>query len=74
MASGLDGYTDEELGRMLRAASRSNQSAQHEVHTNLDAFCAFLDSVGLGLIANAIKISAWAWERVKGIWRRIFGK
>lgn len=69
----LDDYTDEELGRMLRAAARSEHFAQKEAVSNIDAFCSFLDAVGLGFIANIIKVSAWAWQKVRQIWRSIFG-
>ena len=66
-------FTDEELGRMFREARQSQHFAKQEAVSTLEAFCSFLDSVGLGLLANAIKITAWAWDRVKQIWQSIFG-
>jgi hypothetical protein len=68
----LDDYTDSELGRMFRAAIRAEASARRETVTVLDAFCEFLNFAGLGWIAVGVKASAWAWDRVKTIWRSIF--
>lgn len=68
----LDDYTDEELGRMFRALAHSQDFARKEAVGNLDAFCSFLDAVGLGFIASIIKVSAWAWQKVRQIWRSIF--
>ncbi len=68
----LDDYTDEELGRMFKALAKSEHFARKEAVGNLEAFCAFLSAVGLGFIANIIKVSAWAWEKVKQIWLKLF--
>jgi hypothetical protein len=68
----LDSYTDEELGQMLRAANRSMAYDNHTRFTALDSFCDWLGVVGLGWIAATVKTVAWAWERVRGIWRSIF--
>ncbi|MBI1923970.1 hypothetical protein HYR99_06940 [Candidatus Poribacteria bacterium] len=72
-AKSIDDYTDEELGRMMLEASRAKVFADKEIVGNFEAFCTFLDAVGLGFIANAIKLGAWARERIKNIWRSIFG-
>lgn len=73
MAGSLDNYTDEELARMLRAAADSSKAAKKELVSTFEAFCSFLNSVGLGFIADAIKMGTWAWEKVRNIWHRIFG-
>lgn len=71
--SALDDYSDEELGRLLREYGNSMSARERERVSTLDAFCSWLEVVGLGLIAVAIKTSLWAWDRVRSIWRSIFG-
>jgi hypothetical protein len=69
----LNDYSDAEIGRMVRAAVRAGVAAQREHITLLDAFCEWLSVVGLGVIAATLKTSVWAWEKVRGMWRRLFG-
>lgn len=69
----IDDLTDEELGRLMRRYTHSREAADTERKSNLDAFCEWLILVDLGKIASAIKISEWAWQKVKEIWRSIFG-
>lgn len=68
MSKKLEQYSDEELGRLLRAAARSKEFAERETISNFEAFCAFLSAVGLGFVADAITLATWAWERVRSIW------
>jgi len=69
----LDDYTDDEIAQMVRAAHQAGIAAQREHASMLDAFCEWLAAVGLGVVAASIKTSVWAWEKVRHIWRRIFG-
>jgi hypothetical protein len=69
----LEDYTDEELGAMLRQASHNMNYYERERVSTLDAFCSWLNIVGLGFIADAIKIAAWVWDRIRDIWHSIFG-
>jgi hypothetical protein len=71
MGSDLDRYSDAELGRMLKAASRSREFARRESISNFEAFCNFLSAAGLGFIANAITLAKWAWERIRGLWSSV---
>jgi hypothetical protein len=69
----LDDYSDAEIAQMVRAANRAGIAAHRERASMLDAFCAWLSAAGLGVVAATLKSSVWAWERVRTIWRRIFG-
>ena len=69
----LNDLSDEELGRMIRRAKGSYDSMRSAQGRGLEGFCDFLEAVGLGQIAAAIRFSAYAYERIKSIWRRIFG-
>ena len=70
--SSLDNYTDEELGRMLRHAAEEAGYEAREKVTTMEAFCSWLELIGLSPIAHAIKIGIWAWSRVKSFWKSIF--
>lgn len=72
-SSKLDNYSDEELGRMLKQAASQMKYYEREEVSNLEAFCVWLDLVGLGFIAGAIKLTVWTFDRIRAIWRSIFG-
>lgn len=68
----LDDLSDEELGQLLRHASKQRQLHKREQVTNFEAFCSWLDLVGLGWIASTLKVATWAWQRIKDIVQSIF--
>jgi hypothetical protein len=69
----FDNYTDEELGRMLKQASKDMTYKEREDISTLDAFCEWLHFVGLSPIANGIKLAQYAWQKIRSIWSAIFG-
>jgi hypothetical protein len=69
----FDDYSDEELGRMLRQFLSETGHANIERHTTRQSFCIWLRVAGLGRIADLIDAAAWVWDRIKSIWRSIFG-
>ena len=73
MSTSLDNYTDAELRQMLSAAYREMEYEEEEEVTNFEAFCAWLELVGLAFISNALKLAVWAYERIKRIWQSVFG-
>lgn len=70
----LDQYSDEELGRMLKQAAKSNFLAQNDKVLTFDAFCSWLNLVGLGYIGDIIKVGSWTWDRIKSIVSKLFDK
>ena len=69
----IDDLSDEELARLIKRYANSRGAADIEKMSNLDAFCDWLNLVGLGKIASAIRLGQWAWQKVKKIWDVIFG-
>ena len=64
--------TDEDIRRVLEAAKRASEAGTIVRVTNLQAFCAFLSSVGLESIANSLKLTVWGWDAVKTVLRSVF--
>ncbi len=69
----IDDLTDEELTWLLIEYDRFMYSYRKEHVSTFEAFCSYLNRIGLGFIADSLKIATWGWERIQGIWRRIFG-
>jgi transcriptional regulator with XRE-family HTH domain len=67
-------YLQEQLWRLDQEAKRQNHHYQQERVTTLDAFCSWLDVFGFGLVSAAIKTGKWGWDRVRGLWNRVFGR
>ncbi|MEU4560186.1 helix-turn-helix transcriptional regulator [Actinoplanes sp. NPDC023936] len=63
-----------QLARLEQESRRQAEQFQRERVTSLDAFCAWLDVFGFGLVAAAIKTGRWGWDRIRGLWRRVFGR
>lgn len=73
----LDNYTDEELGRIFRAAAeesgyQNDEATTEQAISTLEIVCTWLDAFGLGVVSASIKTAVWAWHRLKTFWRRRF--
>jgi hypothetical protein len=64
-------YSDDELGKMVRAALVARQQTEMENDTTLKSFGAWLESVGLGWIVAAadrtVETLSRIWEALKRI-------
>jgi hypothetical protein len=69
----IDTYSDEELGRMIRSAVAGRTSEARERVQTRTALAAFLRLVGLSQIADVMVLAEYVWERVKGLFNRLFG-
>ena len=69
----IDDYTDEELGRMIRAANQVIPWVERASVTVLDSLCEWLSVAGLGWMSATIKTAAWAYDKIRNIMRTIFG-
>jgi hypothetical protein len=70
----LDAYSDEELGRMIRAAVSGRAQEARQQTSSRTALAAFLRLVGLGQLADGVIVAAYIWERVKRLFLQLFSR
>jgi transcriptional regulator with XRE-family HTH domain len=74
LTAGENWHLRQQLERLDREHSRQAGQYHREQVTTLDAFCTWLNVLGFGLVSAAIKTGCWGWDRVRGLWGRIFGR
>lgn len=70
--SKISNYSDEDLGRLIRAAAKAHDAETVEKITTRQALKSFFNMIGLGFIADAIDVVQYAYERISGLLKKIF--
>jgi hypothetical protein len=68
----LEGYSDAELGRLVRQALAGTKTQSVPDVRARRAFAAASRLVGYGWLDDALELAVIAWETTKDLWRRIF--
>lgn len=70
--SSIDDFTDEELGQIVREATMGRRAEGRASLKNRNAFFSFLNIVGLGWVVESFKLVTWGWEKLRGLFHKIF--
>ncbi len=68
----LEGYSDAELGRLVRQAIAGDKQQAQGGAKARRAFAAFSRLAGYGWFDDALELVIIAWEAARDLWRRVF--
>lgn len=70
---GIDAFSDEELGKMLRNAASGREDEALEAMQSRNSLAEFLEEIGLGIVAKLIRQAVeTVWNGLKAFVRSLF--
>ena len=70
----LDVYSDEELGRLIRAAVRGREHEAGRLRESRSALAALFRLAGFGELSDVITLVTYVWKRVQDLLRIVLGQ